>query len=215
MNADRRPMIILGGGGHARVLADGLRLAGREVLGFTAPVRQAPLAPGIDWLGDDAVLAGHDPAAVALVNGIGSVGRTTARQQLFTQLAGRGYEFAAVRHPAAIVSELDVVIGQGCQLLASSLLGPGARLGDNVLLNSRSVVEHDCWVGDHSHVATGAILCGGCHVGSGVHVGAGATVIQGITIGDGAIIAAGAVVTKNVEPLTLVAGVPGRPREPV
>jgi UDP-perosamine 4-acetyltransferase len=214
MSTEPRPAIILGGGGHARVLADCLQLAGRTVLGFTAPERLPPLAPGIEWLGDDTALAGHDPAAVALVNGLGSVGRTAARQQLFEELTAKGYDFAAVRHPTATLSGLDVAIGAGCQLLAGSLVGPGARLGDNVLLNSRAVVEHDCEVGDHCHVATGAILCGGCQVGSGVHVGAGATVIQGITIGNGAIIAAGAVVTKNVEPLTLVAGVPGRPREP-
>ena len=87
---------------------------------------------------------------------------------------------------------------------------PGVRLGDNALINSRAVVEHDCRVGRHSHVATGAILCGGCDIGAGVHIGAGATLIQGITVGDGAIIAAGSVVTKDVESLTLVAGVPGR-----
>ena len=36
------------------------------------------------------------------------------------------------------------------------------------------VVEHDCVVGDHCHLATGAILCGGCEIGIGVHVGASA-----------------------------------------
>lgn len=209
---DLPAVIILGGGGHARVLADALLLAGRQILGFTAPEREPDLAPGIGWLGDDSVLADHDPATVELVNGLGSVGATSRRRQAFEQGRGKGYRFAAVTHPSALVAELNVTTGQGCQLLAGSLLAAGARLGDNVLINSRAVVEHDCRVGDHSHIATGAILCGGCDIGEGVHVGAGATVIQGITIGHGAIIAAGSVVTRNVEPLTLIAGVPGRPK---
>jgi UDP-perosamine 4-acetyltransferase len=211
-SADQLPVIILGGGGHARVLADCLQLAGRRVLGFTAPERQPDLAPGIAWLGDDAALTGHDPATVELVNGIGSVGTTGRRRQVFVHWTGKAYRFADLRHPTAVVSGLAVELGHGSQLLAGSLVAPGVRLGDNVLINSRAVVEHDCRVGDHCHVASGAIVCGGCDIGAGVHIGAGATLIQGITIGNGAIIAAGSVVTTNVEPLTLIAGVPGRPK---
>ncbi len=207
--ATAAPIIILGGGGHARVLADTLTLQGHRVLGFTAPQAQAPLSAAIHWLGDDTAVRQHDPADVALVNGLGSTGRTSGRQALFDQLTGQGYRFAHVRHPAATVSELDVSLGQGVQLLAGSLIGPGVQLRDNVLINSRAVIEHDCRIGAHTHVATGAIVCGGCVIDPGVHVGAGAVLIQGITVGAGAIIAAGAVVTKNVEPLTLVAGVPG------
>lgn len=211
-DADWRQVIILGGGGHGRVLADCLQLSGRRILGYTAPQRQADLAKGIAWLGTDQVLAEHDPATIELVNGLGSTGSTARRRQLFSHWSGRGYRFAAARHPATIIAALDVHLGQGCQLLAGSLLGPGVDLGDNVLVNSRAVIEHDCRVGEHSHVATGAVVCGGCRIGSGVHIGAGATLIQGIRVGDGAIIAAGSVVTKDVDPLTLVAGVPGRPK---
>lgn len=208
-----RPLVILGGGGHARVLADCLQLSGRELLGFTAPQAAPELAPDIAWLGDDALLYQYDPAGIELVLGVGSTASTRQRRRLFEQWTRRRYRFATVRGPTSLVSGLGSVLGRGCQLLAGCLIGPGARLGDNVLVNSRAIVEHDCRVGDHCHIATGAILCGGCRVGTGVHVGAGATVLQGISIGDGAVIAAGSVVTKDVEPLTLVAGVPGRPRK--
>lgn len=203
-----RPLIILGGGGHARVLADILLGQGRPVLGFAAPAPQADLLPGIRYLGDDAVVLDHAPDNVLLVNGVGSVSNTERRRTLYQQFVARGYEFAAVAHPSAQLAAHQVEIGAGCQRLATSVVGPGTRLGDNVLINTRAVVEHDCQVADHCHVATGAIICGGCTLGPGVHVGAGAVIIQGITIGSGAIIAAGAVVTKNVGPLTLVGGVP-------
>jgi len=201
-------VILIGGGGHARILADSLRLGGRHVLGFTAPQIEPELAPGISWLGDDSALSDQDPAAVELANGLGSTGSTCARRQLFAAWCQRGFRFANICHPSAAVSELDVVLGEGCQLLAGSVVGPGVRLAANVLINSRAVVEHDCEIASHSHVATGAVLCGTCRVGEGVHIGAGACIIQGITIGSGAIIAAGSVVTRDVEPLTLIAGVP-------
>ena len=214
MNAvGQPPLIILGGGGHARVLADCLQMGGRKVSGFTAPQASPDLAPGISWLGRDALLDRHEPTAIELVIGIGSTASTHRRRQLFQQWTERGHQFATVRHPSILVSGLDVDMGHGCQLLAGCLIGPGVRLGDNVLVNSRAVVEHDCRVGNHSHIATGAILCGSCDIGARVHVGAGATVLQGVKIGNGAVIAAGTVVTGDVEPLTLVAGVPGRPKK--
>ena len=48
------------------------------------------------------------------------------------------------------------------------------------------------------------------HIGKNVWIGANATVLAGVTIGDGAVVAAGAVVTKNVEPKTIVGGVPAK-----
>ena len=47
-------------------------------------------------------------------------------------------------------------------------------------------------------------------VGNDVWIGYGAVIMAGITIGDGAIIAAGAVVTKDVEPYSIVGGVPAK-----
>ena len=48
------------------------------------------------------------------------------------------------------------------------------------------------------------------HIGKNVWIGANATVLAGVTIGDGAVVAAGAVVTKDVEPNTIVGGVPAK-----
>jgi acetyltransferase-like isoleucine patch superfamily enzyme len=47
-------------------------------------------------------------------------------------------------------------------------------------------------------------------IGRDVWVGANAVILGGVTIADGAVVAAGAVVTKDVEPSSLVAGVPAR-----
>lgn len=199
------PLILLGAGGHARVLLDALRLTGHTVLGAIDP-RPDP-AIDLPRLGDDAALAAWPPQAVLLVNAVGCVGDSGPRRRLFERMKAAGYRFADVTHPTAVLAR-DHRLGEGVQLLAGCVVNPGAALKDNVIVNTRAVVEHDCHVGAHSHVATGAVVCGGCHIGHDVHIGAGAVVNQGIRVGNGAIVASGAVVTRDVEPLTLVAGVP-------
>lgn len=199
--------IILGGGGHARVLADALLQQDCSLEGYCAPGNQGELLPGLPYLGTDAHLLRQPAEDVILVNGVGSVGYSDLRRELFERYQLQGYRFLNVQHANATLAP-DVRQGDGCQFLPGSIVNTGTKLGNNVIVNSRALIEHDCRIGDHAHIASGAVICGGCSIGSDVHIGAGAVVIQGIQIGNGAIIAAGAVVIHNVEPLTLVAGVP-------
>jgi UDP-perosamine 4-acetyltransferase len=207
------PVILLGAGGHAKVLLDVLRLQRVETLGVVAPRKPSDAALEVlPWLGDDDAIRNYAPADVLLINAVGSIGDTTARRKLYERWRASGYEFLSLRHPAGVISDLDCHFGMGVQIMAGAIVNPGARIGDDVIVNTRAVVEHDCDVGAHCHIASGALLCGGVRLGAGVHVGAGATIIQGVTVGAGSLIASGAVVTKSVDPLTLVAGVPARPK---
>lgn len=204
------PIIIIGGGGHARVLAEVLMRREENILGFTDPDASATLFEGIPHLGSDKTILDHRPEDILLINGLGSVSDNSARQALFATFTTKAYRFATLTHPDAILSSMDLQIGQGCQILAGTVIGPGAHLKDNVLINSRAVVEHDCQIGSHTHVSPGAIICGNCHIEEAAYIGAGAVVIQGVTIGAGAVIAAGAVVIHDVPANTLMAGVPAR-----
>jgi sugar O-acyltransferase (sialic acid O-acetyltransferase NeuD family) len=209
-----KPLILLGGGGHAAVLLEVLHTLQLPVLGFTDV--QTPnadtLLGGLDFLGDDAmVLSSHNPNEISLINGLGSTGEIKLRAVLFDHFIAAGYGFTDVVHPTAYISP-SASYGQGLQTLAGAIINTGAQLGVNVLVNSRAVVEHHCNIGDHSHIASGAVVCGDCHVGQSVHVGAGAVINQGISIGDGAIIASGAVVIADVSAGLLVAGVPAQPK---
>ena len=91
----------------------------------------------------------------------------------------------------------------------------GESLPVQMAAHEGKLAEATGWNIDWRKFASGtdviaAMASGDVALADRVHVGAGATIIQGVTVGTGAIIAAGTVITENVEPLTLVAGVPGK-----
>ena len=100
-----------------------------------------------------------------------------------------------LKHPSA------VILGdcqQSCQVFPLSYIGPNAVVYNNVIINTAAVVEHDCSVGIHCHIAPNATLCGSVKVGGLTHIGAGSVVLQGLTIGSNCVVGAGSVVTKNM-----------------
>ena len=193
------PIIVIGGGGHGRVVIDALLRGGAMLRGVIDPdCRVAAQLPGsVPWLGGDDVLASYPPAHYRLANGIGGIGEPQ-RRRAFETFRQAGYAFAAVQHPSAIIASSSVVLGEGCQIMAGAVVQSGALIGTDAIVNTRAAVDHDCVVGDHSHVAPGVVLCGGVVVGDDTHVGAGAVVIQGIRIGRGCIIGANATVLRDV-----------------
>ena len=143
-------------------------------------------------------------------NGIGGVSDNTLHAAVFGRIAHLGFEFITVVHPKAIVSK-TVSIDSGSVLLAGAVVNAGSIIGTNVIVNTNATIEHECRIGDHVHVAPGAILAGRVTIGDHAHIGAGAIIRQGLTVGNQAVVGAGAVVVKNVLAGTCVIGVPARP----
>ncbi len=187
------PEIIVGAGGHGRVLADALQLEGRAVAGFVDPGWELK-SDGLPILGDDDVLEAWPDSG--LVNGIGGPAGSDLRRRVQTRLEAAGRRFYGVRHPSAIVA-VTARIDPTVQLLARAVVQPGATLEAGVVINTGAIVEHDCVVGAFTHCAPGSILCGGVTVGDGCHIGAGAVIREGVRLGDGIVVGAGAVVVRD------------------
>lgn len=206
-----RPVIIVGSGGHAAVVADALLAADVRVLGFvdTDPARRGAIVCGLPVLGSETVLDTHTPGAALLANGIGGVRSEGLRKPVQERLESRGWEFVTVRHPSAIVSRF-AEIGAGAQLLAGCIVQANARVGKGAIVNTAAVVEHDVELGDFVHVAPRALLCGAVVVGAGSHVGAGAVVRQHVCLGERTMVGAGAVVVADFAGDCTLVGVPAR-----
>jgi sugar O-acyltransferase (sialic acid O-acetyltransferase NeuD family) len=204
------PVIIIGGAGHAKVLASTLLLQHRNVLGFVDLKPELPQLLGLPHLGDDVAVLLHPADQVRLVNGIGSIRSTGLRRAIYTRFCEKQYLFDSLIHPSAIIAP-EVHIGNGVQVMAGAVVQPGSWLGENVIINTGARVDHDCLIDAHAHIAPGVTLSGNVRIGRGAHIGTGATIIQGIEIGANALVGAGAVVICDVPSGVTVVGVPAAP----
>lgn len=206
-----RPVIVIGGGGHARVQISVLKALRREIIGIldSDEALIGQLVSGALILGNDNKLKDYAPEMVELVNGLGSISLPEKRKDIYTKFKNDGYSFASVIHPSAIVMD-DVQFGEGVQIMAGAIVQNGCVIGDNVIINTGAVVDHDCIIGIHTHIAPGAVLSGNVQVGAMAHIGTAATVIQGIKIGEGVIVGAGAVVIKDISNGKKVVGNPAK-----
>lgn len=214
MSSTARPLVLLGAGGHARVLAALARAVGYPVLGVCDPTLAADGISrwaDLDVLGDDSALERLPPDRVALVLGIGQLATGNLRERLYAVWLARGYDFPALVHPSAWIAP-GVVLGDGVQVMAGVVIQPGCAIGENSIVNTRVSVDHDCRIGRDVHVAPGATLCGTVTVDDGAFIGAGATVIQGLCIGARAVVGAGVTLVQDLAPMTTVLGASNRLR---
>ncbi len=193
-------VILLGNGGHASVLLAVVQRLDMTVAGIVTPdVEAGQEWAGIPVLGDDDFLTASLADEYILLNGVGSLPNDKRiRQRLFER-----FERLCFRFQTLIDQSVErigrVELEAGVQLLPGSIIQTGTRIARNTIVNTGAIVDHDCLIGAHVHIAPGAVLSGGVVVEDQVHIGTGACVIQGITIGAGAVIGAGCIVTRDVE----------------
>jgi len=221
MNAPRdarmgRSVVLMGGGGHAAVVADAARLSGWNVLGFVSDhgpdehQRAQQDRAGLAWLGTIDALADVLKNAPPDTDVFPAVGDSELRRAWMQRAASAGVAVAIIVHPTAVIAE-SASLEPGVFVAPQAVIGPRANVMASAIINTAAVVEHDCEIGACAHIAPGCILTGSVHVGDAAMVGARAVIIPERIIGAGAFIAAGAVVTQNVEPSARVAGCPAVP----
>jgi sugar O-acyltransferase (sialic acid O-acetyltransferase NeuD family) len=192
------PVIVLGTGGHARVLIDALLLSPVNLLGTTDTNHQNQSLLGVPYLGGDEVIEKYSSNEICLVNGIGSISQPYLRRTIFKKFKNLGYRFINVIHPSSIIAT-DVKLGEGVQVMAGAIIQSGSEIGDNSIINTRTSVDHDCRIGQHIHLAPGAILCGNVCIEDLGHVGAGAIILQSIRVGAQVLVDAGTLVKSDIE----------------
>jgi sugar O-acyltransferase (sialic acid O-acetyltransferase NeuD family) len=199
----KRELVIIGGGGHTRVLVGMLQAAGLPLRGIAtsnaALVGTHVFDVPVLGLEDQIAL---NPAEVTLVNGVGNLASREGaglapRAALYQRYRARGFDFLPLIARHAVVQP-HVIMGEGVQVMSGAVVQPGTILGENVIINTQASVDHDVVIYPHCHIAPGAILCGNVVIGEETHIGAGAVVIQGIRIGCNVVIGAGAIITHHV-----------------
>jgi len=208
-------LILLGGGEHARVVADAaLSLAGAwELVGYVDPQPCPELETrfGVKRLqNDEAALALAD--RVWFVLAIGRRDSVSLRRRLAARYDAVGARWATVRHAASWISP-SAKLAPGTAILAGAIVQTGAELGPHVVINTGAIVEHDTQVGDFSQFAPAAVTGGGVEIGPDCYLGLGCRVRDHVRIGTGVTVGMGAVVTRSVADGETVLGVPARARD--
>jgi len=204
MNIQDRPVIILGAGGHAKVASEVLELSNHNFFGYITP--DLDVGTKLNYgvvLGDDSIIDSYSINEIALVNGIGMLPKNNLRFNVSTMMRSKGYSFARVIHPSSILAA-DVLLEDGVQIMAGSIIQPGVRIGKDSIINTGVIIDHDCYIGENCHLAPGVICSGGVTIEKNVHIGTGSQIIQGVRIGENSVIAAGSVIYKDVPKNVLI-----------
>jgi UDP-perosamine 4-acetyltransferase len=201
-------LVIIGAGGHGRVVASLAQRAGHTVRGFLDRGVE-PMGEGFSILGGDEYLDSTLARDIHIAMGLGSRSIRGRRRALCDYVDARGLVAPQLIDPDASVAS-SVEIGSGAQVLMGARVQHGASIGEWCIVNTAAVIEHDCRIHANAHVAPGAVLCGGVTIGEGAFIGAGSVVKEGVSIGSSATVGLGAVVIHDVSDGQTVVGAPAR-----
>lgn len=201
-----RSLLVLGCGGHGRVVADTALDCGYDEIAFLDDGEPARWPAGAKVLGPFAAAAElvyKWPIAIA------AVGNGDLRLKLFETLQSLAFQTPSIVHPSAVVSR-GATVGHGVFVAAGAVINVGAQIGNAVIVNTGSRIDHDCIIAAGSHIAPGVTLSGSVVVGERVWLGTGCSVRQGVNIGSGVLVGVGAAVVADLAPGKTYAGVPAR-----
>lgn len=205
-------IILLGGGGHAKVLIDLIITSERyEIAGILDPQIEGNVS-GISVLGEDSLLPElHEKGFKNICVGVGSIKDNIKRKGLYEEAKKLGFNLPFIIHPKSVVSA-TAHISEGVQIMAGAIIQTGSSIGENTIINTGAIIEHNSHIGKHVHICPGAVVSGESFVDDEAFIGVGSTIIQSIKIGKGALVSAGAVVVNDVPDGARVMGVPAKSR---
>ena len=207
MNNFGKNVVLIGAGGHAKVVIEILQSTKYVVsycIGDTDAVDEClgvPVLKGDHWLQKL-----YDSGYYRAFIGIGS---NQLRLKLADLVQNIGYELVRAVSSSAIISP-TAIIGSGVAVMSGVVINADAEINDLSIINTSAVIDHDCIIGKGVHVAPQSALAGKVSVGEGSFLGIGCRILPGISIGEWSVIGAGAVVTENISSNVTAVGVPAK-----
>lgn len=193
-------MIVIGGGGHAKMCIDMIRQMHRfNIVGIIDEHRAlGSRTLGVPVIGRDQDLEKlYNKGILLAVIGLAALGQPQKRKQIYERLTQIGFNIPNLIHPRAVI-EPTADIGDGNQIMAGAIVGSEVKLGHNCIVNSGAIISHESILKDNVHVTPGAIIAGSVKIGENTIIGMGASVYLGIEIGDNVVIPNGMDVLLNI-----------------
>jgi len=206
-------LLILGAGGHAKVVAEVALTSGAATrVAFLDDCFKCldACSPLLGWpvIGPLA-LSLHPNSQFQFSAAFVAIGHPSTRLHWILQLQSAGYDLPVLIHPTAWISP-SAQIGPASVVLAQAVLQAQANIGIGAILNTSCSVDHDAQLAQGVHICPGARLAGEVKIGPRSCIGIGASVIQQVTIGSDVIVGAGAAVLGDLPDGVTAVGVPAR-----
>lgn len=203
-----REVVLIAYSGHAFVAYDALQSQGDAIVGYCDKEEKDLNPYALDYFGSET-----DASVIDILSEKDffiAIGNNNIRQKVYRHLLTTTRKKPInAKHSSSNISP-TAILGNGILVGANCCINAHSVLGDGVICNTASVIEHECKVGAFAHIAPNATLAGNVTIGERTFVGAGAVIIQGITIGNEVTIGAGAVIIEDVPDGATVVGNPGK-----
>lgn len=194
----KRPLILIGGGGHCKSVIEAAESAGYGILGILDMPEDVgnEVLSGYKVIGTDDDIPTYIDKAEFVIT-VGFIKEPAIRIKLYNMVKEAGGKLATVVASTAYVSKY-ATIGEGTVVMHQAFVNASAKIGNNVILNTFVNIEHDTVICDQCHISTGTMVNGDCKIGERVFIGSQSVLANGITIGDDIIVAAGSLVRKSL-----------------
>lgn len=202
----RKKVIIIGAGGHAKVIIEILKAdVEYELIGCTDVKGKGDPVLGLQILGDDSILP--DLYRKGITFAFVAIGDNQLRQKIARNAKEIGFELInAISFSSYIAG--SSILGEGIAIMPGASLTAEVVIHDYAIINTGSSIDHESIIGESAHIAPGCNLSGKVVVGEGTFLGTGTSVIDGISIGSWSIVGAGSVVVKDFPDRCIGFGVP-------
>lgn len=141
-----------------------------------------------------------------------SIGSNVARRKVYDRVKAAGWRVVNLIHPSAMISPSAKLADDGILIMPYAVVNAAAVIERGVILNSSCVVEHECFVGEFTHISVGAKCAGNVHVGKDCFVGINAAILPNLSLANGSVLGGGAILTKSALEEGIYVGVPARRR---
>lgn len=203
----KRPLILVGGGGHCKSVIEAAESAGYTIKGILdIPEQVGKKVLGYTIMGTDNDISSFVAECDFMVT-LGFIKNPKVRISLHDKIEMAGGQLAIVIASTAHVSKY-AELGMGTVVLHQACVNAGAKIEKGCIINTFANIEHDTVIGDYCHISTGAMINGDCSIGKKTFVGSHSVISNGVSIGCDCIIGAGSTIVKNINDGYLYIGNP-------
>lgn len=204
----KRPLILIGGGGHCKSVIEVAESAGYEIKGILDMPDEVgkDVLPGHKVIGTDDEIPQYVEKCDFVIT-VGFIKNPALRIKLYNKVKAAGGRLATIIASTAHVSKY-AELGEGTVIMHQAFVNAGAKIGDNCIINTFVNIEHDAEVGNQCHISTGTMVNGECKIGENCFIGSQSVCANCIEIASNIIVGAGSVVRKSIRVKGIYAGNP-------